>query len=264
MPKNFNTCLLPLRTLILCFFLLGLGACGSHLHHVVEPGETLYSIGWIYGYDYRQIASWNNIRPPYKLKSGQRLKVVPPTGSQTLVQDYSLNQNKSRSGSSAKSSTSSTRQSTPLAKSTSKTKRNKTADKNTTRNTASSQAEVKGWRWPTKKRRILSTFSASDPARQGLGIAGERGNPVYAAANGRVVYAGSGLPLYGRLIIVKHNELFLSAYAHNHKLRVKEGDVVKAGQKIADMGSSGTDRTRLYFEIRRHGKPVDPLRYLPK
>lgn len=257
-----------MRTLIGCFLLLVLSACGSQLHHVVEPGETLYSIGWTYGYDYRQIARWNNIRPPYRLKPGQRLKVVPPTGEQTLVQDHSLNKNKNKnknhSGSSTKESILGTPKSTPVAKTASKTSRKKPVSKDSKRSTTASQQEVKGWRWPTNKRRILSTFSSSDPARQGLGIAGERGNPIYAAANGQVVYAGSGLPRYGRLIIVKHNELFLSAYAHNHKLRVKEGEVVRAGQKIADMGSSGADRAKLYFEIRRNGKPVDPLRYLPR
>lgn len=128
------------------------------------------------------------------------------------------------------------------------------------------------WRWPVKQRRLLRSFSAKDPARQGLDLAGEKGNPVFAAATGRVVYAGSGLVRYGRLIIIKHNEKFLSAYAHNQKLHVKEGESVKLGQRIADMGRTGNlgeiadngKRAKLHFEIRRNGKPVNPSRYLPK
>jgi lipoprotein NlpD len=124
------------------------------------------------------------------------------------------------------------------------------------------------WRWPTGARRITNTFLSKDPARQGIDISGELGSPVFVAAPGRVVYAGSGLAGYGRLIIVKHNEKYLSAYAHSNKIHVKEGDDVKAGQKIADMGSpsmNGADgRAMLHFEIRRNGKPVDPLRYLPR
>jgi lipoprotein NlpD len=124
------------------------------------------------------------------------------------------------------------------------------------------------WRWPTKERRIMQTFSSTDPSRQGLDITGKLGTPILAAANGRVVYSGSGLTHYGKLIIVKHNEKYLSAYAHNKKLYVDEGQTVTAGQKIADMGddslSGGAGRVRLHFEIRRNGKPVDPLRYLPR
>ena len=124
------------------------------------------------------------------------------------------------------------------------------------------------WRWPTVGQRISQTFSADDPSRQGLDISGRLGSPVVVAAPGKVVYAGSGLVHYGKLIIVKHNEKYLSAYAYNKKLHVKEGDVVKAGQKIAEMGSESTNgragSAKLHFEIRRNGEPVDPLRYLPR
>jgi len=101
-------------------------------------------------------------------------------------------------------------------------------------------------------------------ANKGVDIAGKLGQPVYAAGNGRVVYSGSGLIRYGKLIIVKHNKNYLSAYAHIHKLLVKEGDTVAGGQRIAQMGRTGTNQVKLHFEIRRDGKPVDPLRYLPK
>lgn len=117
------------------------------------------------------------------------------------------------------------------------------------------------WAWPAVGR-VLSRYSEGDS--KGLDIIGTRGQPVHAAASGRVVYQGSGLRGYGQLIIIKHNDEFLSAYAHNDRIYVKEGDVVKRGQKIADMGSSGSDRVKLHFEIRRQGIPIDPLKYLPK
>ena len=117
------------------------------------------------------------------------------------------------------------------------------------------------WAWPADGR-VLSRYSEGDA--KGLDISGIRGEPVRAAASGRVVYQGSGLRGYGQLIIIKHNDEFLSAYAHNDRIYVKEGDAVKRGQKIADMGSSGSDRVKLHFEIRRQGVPIDPLKYLPK
>ncbi|AOS97471.1 Murein hydrolase activator NlpD precursor [Microbulbifer aggregans] len=120
-----------------------------------------------------------------------------------------------------------------------------------------------GWRWPARGP-LISTFRPKDPLRKGVDIAGQKGDSVLAAANGTVIYAGSALRGYGKLLIVKHNEEYLSAYAHNHKLLVKEGSEVKAGQRIAELGSSGTDRNKLHFEIRRNGQPVDPLAYLPR
>jgi lipoprotein NlpD len=111
---------------------------------------------------------------------------------------------------------------------------------------------------------LLSGFQGNAGHNKGIDIAGNLGQPVFAAASGQVVYSGTGLRGYGKLLIIKHNDTFLSAYAHNNNLLVKEGDMVKAGQKIADMGSSGTDRVKLHFEIRREGTPVDPMKYLPK
>jgi len=109
---------------------------------------------------------------------------------------------------------------------------------------------------------VIGTFSQT--GRRGIDIAGELGQPIYAASDGKVVYSGSGLIGYGRLIIVKHNKRFLSAYAHNNKILVKEGETVTGGQRIAEMGRSGAKRVMLHFEIRRDGKPTDPIRYLPK
>jgi lipoprotein NlpD len=119
------------------------------------------------------------------------------------------------------------------------------------------------WVWPTRGR-LLRSYQSSGRGKRGIDIGGHEGQPVKAAANGKVVYAGSGLVGYGRLIIIKHNENLLSAYGHNSTLLVSEGDQVRAGQQIAKMGSSGTNRTGLYFEVRQNGKPVNPLRYLPQ
>jgi len=239
-----------------------LTGCGAHMHHVVEPGETLYSIGFLYGYDYRKIAQWNGIRPPYDLNAGQVLRVAPPQAGtpppkarpKPPVRKPAPVVGPVKVGPRAVD-----RAETPMV---------------TPMVTPITPLPVKRpsvnfpknpqWQWPVKSRKVLQTFSSNNPGRKGIDIAGRRGNPVYAAAAGRVVYAGSGLVRYGQLIIVKHNEKYLSAYAHNDKLRVKEGDVIKAGQRIADMGSSGAQRPMLHFEIRRNGKPVNPLRYLPQ
>jgi len=294
--------------------LMLLTACGGHIFHRVERGETLYSIGWVYGYDYRQLARWNNIQPPYALNPGQRIRVAPPSGRRlSPLQEYRTANTHPQKGASSVSrktpapviEASNNTSVETTGKAVNKVDRERRAvvlDKSgVARETreekhdaqsviAAAKTAVKrvfnqsgitpekpfagkpGWRWPTKHRRILRTFLANNPARQGLDIVGEKGSPVLAAATGRVVYAGSGLVRYGRLIIIKHNEKYLSAYAHNQKLRVKEGDVVKVGQRIADMGRTGNPgdnfindkQAKLHFEIRQNGKPVDPMRYLPK
>ena len=119
------------------------------------------------------------------------------------------------------------------------------------------------WGWPAKGK-VIKKFSVQEVGSKGIKIAGHKGEPVRAAADGKVVYSGSGLVGYGNLIIIKHNSMFLSAYAHNSRLAVKEGENIKAGEKIAEIGSSGTDRNQLHFEIRREGKPLDPLGLLPQ
>ncbi|WP_025476300.1 murein hydrolase activator NlpD, partial [Yersinia pestis] len=128
---------------------------------------------------------------------------------------------------------------------------------------ASNGGPVSGWRWPTDGKTIDS-FSASEGGNKGIDIAGSRGQPILATASGRVVYAGNALRGYGNLIIIKHNDDYLSAYAHNDTMLVREQQEVKAGQKIATMGSTGTSSVRLHFEIRYKGKSVNPLRYLPQ
>jgi lipoprotein NlpD len=125
------------------------------------------------------------------------------------------------------------------------------------------QRSASGWIWPTNGA-VIGRFSSNGSLNKGIDIAGELGQPVLAASDGSVVYAGSGLRGYGELVIIKHSDTYVSAYGHNRRLLVQEGQKVKAGQNIAEMGSTGTDRVKLHFEVRRQGKPVDPLQYLPR
>ncbi len=275
----------PIKFIALSLLILSIAGCGGHIYHRVERGETLYSIGWVYGYDYRQIAQWNSIAPPYYLNPGQRLRVAPPSGRSSVpLQEY-----RPTKVSSNITAQTGSQKVAPVIEAIGEegVKERVAADdklnnaSNNTSNSAKNRVDAVvsdakklfskqalTWRWPTKGRRILRTYSSKNPARQGLDIAGKEGGPIYAAAMGRVVYVGGGLARYGKLIIVKHNDKFLSAYAHNHKLHVKEGDIVKVGQHIADMGSTGKyndkKHAKLHFEIRRNGKPVDPMRFLPR
>jgi lipoprotein NlpD len=205
----------------------------------VVAGDTLYSISWESGRDYRDVARWNNISPPYIIKPGQRLRLYPPTGSGTA----------SRPAQNSTWKKSSQKKSAPEKPQTS------------TRRPPASTGSV-AWIWPTDGT-ILERYSANGP-NKGIDIAGRMGQPILAAAAGQVVYEGGGLRGYGQLIIIKHNADFLSAYAHCDKIYVKEGNVIKRGQRIADMGSSGAERVKLHFEIRYRGAPVDPQIYLPK
>lgn len=199
-------------------------------YHVVRKGDTLYSIAWRYGLDYRNVASWNGIAPPYMIFPGQRVELK---GTLSTPSSRSLH--------------------------SSKVAKRKSSTEVTEEIPASGSGP--GWKWPTRGKMIAS-FQAS--GRKGVDIGGDFDQPIYAAAGGRVVYSGGGLRGYGKLIIIKHNKRFLSAYAHNNKLLVEEGDEVSGGQHIASMGRTGADRVMLHFEIRRDGKPVDPVRYLPK
>lgn len=227
--------------------------------YTVKRGDTLYSISFRYGLDYRDVARINGIRSPYTIYVGQQIKFrgapAPSVASTT------------RPG------TTISKPSTPSVTRPAQTTRPTTATKPppakpTTPPASSAPALTAGnesliWRWPTEGR-VVSTFSESAAGRKGINIAGKPGQAVTAAAEGKVVYSGDGLPRYGNLLIIKHNDTYLSAYAHNDTLLVKEGDSVKSGQRIATLGRSGTQTDQLHFEIRRNGKPVDPLRFLPK
>ena len=239
----------------------------------VVHGDTLYSIAWETGRDYRELASWNRISPPYTIKPGQELRVVPPVAEKATATAPAKPavKNKAASATTSKPANTATKPATTTAATPKPVTKNAGTDKTKTEAPPKKKADpvktpdsakVGAWAWPTDGQ-MLKRYSDNDSGK-GIDIGGARGQPVRATANGRVVYQGSGLRGYGQLIIVKHNDEFLSAYAHNDRIYVKEGDVVKRGQKIADMGSTGTDRVKLHFEIRRQGTPIDPLKYLPK
>ena len=207
--------------------------------HMVARGDTLYAIAWRYGMDYRTLAAINNISPPYTIFPGQVLalragRAIPaPPIKQPATPPPAV-----------------TKSSPPrVIKSD-----GRGGDKE------SGSVAVAAWTWPTRGQ-IVRKFSGT--VHKGVDIDGEAGDRVNATASGRVVYAGSGIVGYGQLVIVKHNEDYLSAYGHNQRLLVGEGETVAAGQQIAEKGSSGTNSVKLHFEIRRRGKPVDPLELLP-
>ncbi|MCT7358311.1 MAG: peptidase M23 [Thalassobium sp.] len=211
--------------------------------HLVERGETLFSIAWRYGIDYRELASANSIASPYVIYPGQKIDIrnITKRSSSPVVASV---ENPSK----------------PLPKTQSPAKLPKKTSHNPPKISANN-ADT-DWKWPVNGR-LIGHFSTKKPVNKGIDIAGALGESVLAAAAGTVVYAGQGLRGYGNLVIVKHNDTYLSAYAHTSRILVSEQEVVKAGQKIAEIGSTGTDKVKLHFEIRRNGKPVDPLRYLP-
>lgn len=211
-------------------------------YRVVRSGDTLYSIAWESGRDYQDVARWNRIPPPYLIQPGQRLRLSPPAGAERSSRPKP--KPPSRPGSQKKTVQSKPEPVAPA------------------RAAPPSAASRLSWAWPARGE-LLERYSANGP-NKGIDIAGKKGQPVLAAEAGQVVYQGGGLRGYGRLIIIKHNADFLSAYAHCDKIYVKEGNVIKRGQKIADMGSSGTDRVKLHFEVRYRGAPVDPQDYLPR
>jgi lipoprotein NlpD len=233
--------------------------------HTVRAGETLYSIAWQYGYDYQSLARWNGIRAPYTIRVGQRLRVKPPARSTPPPGPPPARTRSSSRPAAPVASRSASAKPAPQAPASRPTAASPVARAPAPK-PSSAEAKSAGplrWRWPVEGP-LVRRFKAAEPGKKGINIAGRIGQPVRAAAPGTVVYAGSGLVGYGRLIIVKHNKQYLSAYGHNQKLIATEGMEVEAGQVIAHMGNSGTNRTQLHFEIRRDGKPVDPLRYLPK
>lgn len=218
--------------------------------HVVREGETLYSIAWRYGWDFRSLAAANRIGAPYTIYPGQEIRLDRPTSTAS-------------SGAPVVSPAPAPRPATTPTKPTA----GKPATSSSTAKPVSKPAPAIAtgpiaWQWPATGD-ILSHYSATKVGQHGITIAGREGDPVMAAANGVVVYRGNGLTGYGNLLIIKHDERWLSAYAHNQSMLVKEGQQVKRGEKIATIGASGTFRTQLHFEIRRDGTPVDPMKVLP-
>jgi len=268
----------------------------------IVAGDTLYSIAWESGRDYRELAAWNDIAPPYTIKPGQRIRLHPPvvaakapppttkvgTSVHTVQRGETLFSIATRYDVTIAEISAwngigppytimpgqTLQLVTPAARAPQKTE-SKRHDKTTARKEAppavvtlkpstpapATPKAVTAWTWPTEGN-VLSRFGSG--TSKGIDIAGKSGQAIVAAAPGTVVYQGSGLRGYGQLIIVKHNTDFLSAYAHCERIVVREGNVIQRGQKIAEMGSTGTDRVKLHFEIRYRGNPVDPLDHLPK
>lgn len=202
----------------------------------VQRGDTVYRLATSNGISALDLATWNNIPPPYTIYPGQRLRLYPG-GSTTPARPATGTATAQRP---AVQPTQSKPQAPPAAPARS----------------------PYNWQWPTAGQ-IVGRYVANDPTKQGIDIAGTSGQAVNAAADGVVVYSGAGLVGYGELIIVKHDEQWLTAYGHNRARKVNEGERVRAGQQIAELGRTGAARDMLHFEIRYNGKPVDPMSYLP-
>lgn len=216
----------------------------------MQRGDTLYAIAWQSGVDYRLVAAWNGIRPPYRIYPGQTLRLVPPVAARTPPAPPPT---RPKPRPVPKTPVAALPPAPPPPP----------PSASPPPSPAASKPQRLVWRWPAQGR-VVAAFKADDPLRKGIKIAGRSGDPIRSAEAGRVVYSGSGLIGYGRLIIVKHNDNYLSAYGHNREILVTEGDQVTKGQKIAEMGTANNGEPLLHFEIRRDGKPVDPLRLLPR
>jgi lipoprotein NlpD len=231
----------------------GFENAGKAGYYTVKPGDTLMRIGLETGQNHKDLARWNNMDNPNKLEVGQVIRVVPPSTETTAVVK-------------AVPAPASTVTALPAAGAASAAAPAKAASapvaapaEAPAAAAAGNESEL-GWIWPGNGA-VLAGFD--EVKNKGLDIGGNAGDPVLAVAEGKVVYAGSGLRGYGNLIIIKHDNTYLTAYAHNQALLVKEDQSVKKGQKIAEMGNSDADRVKLHFEVRKQGKPVDPIKYLP-
>lgn len=233
------------------------------IYHRVKKGDTLYSIAWMYGQDYKSIAYRNKIKAPYRIFVGDKLRLTTQRSS-TVKSNQAKTSNKSKNSkkSSYKNRTTSNSSKKVIVKrSTTKSTGSQKKTKRSTKNTAYSGSKRLVWNWPVKGK-VIQRYLPKD-GKKGIDISAAKGTLIKSAEAGKVVYSGQGLVGYGRLIIIKHNDTFLSAYAHNQNLLVNEGQLVKKGQNIARLGRSGTDRYKLHFEIRKNGKPVNPMSYLP-
>lgn len=223
----------------------------------VKKGETLYSIAWRAGIDFRQLARANKIAKPYQIFPGQVLTLQTSSQAQKYQSSSAKNNAETKPQSKNNQKAIANKNSGEYGKTQQDQKHKKQVKKDPF------PTKVRKWRYPSKGS-IIEQYSARENGHSGLDFGGKTGDPIIAAADGKVVYAGSALRGYGNLIIVKHNNDFLSAYAHNRSLKVKEKDWVKAGQVIAEMGKTGTDKVKLHFEIRHRGRSVNPMKYLPR
>jgi len=241
--------------------------------YVVQKGDTLYSIAFNYGFDYHELADLNHIEDPTLISIGQEIHLFPGRSSsasvseakpiETLLKEQPkvVKYAYSEAAMAQIEKVQEQKYSPPtVAKAESKPEKKPEAK---SAPDVGDEADESGLKWTLPaKGKLIGEFSET-ANRKGIDIAGALGEPVYASEAGKVVYSGSGLRGYGKLIIIKHNKTYLSAYAHNDKVLVKEGENVKRGQKIAAMGKTDTDQVKLHFEVRRFGKPVDPAKYLP-
>ncbi len=218
---------------------LGFENEGKPGYYTVKQGDTLIRVGLDNGQNWRDIARWNQLDRPSQIEVGQVLRVIPPVNNSPVAVATPV----PMPGAAPAAATA------PVIAPPAATP-------------AKASADEPNWIWPTASNTVLAGFDESK--NKGLDIGGKAGDSIFAAADGKVVYAGSGLRGYGNLVILKHNDMFLSAYAHNQTLLVKEDQTVTKGQKIAEMGQSDSDKVKLHFEIRKQGKPVDPAQYLPK
>lgn len=253
-------------------------------YYEVEKGDTLYFIAYVTDKDVNDLIRYNSLTPPYTIHPGQKLNLWRPaynppayggTGAGAAVTVAAVastpvsskNSSQKVSAESTKNSHKSTKKESKKSVDQSKSKEyvGSSSKQNVNKTVSQPKAnnnKISKWLWPTKGR-VIKNFSAGDQGNKGIDIAGQRGQSIVSTAGGTVVYSGNALRGYGNLVIIKHNDNYLSAYAHNDRLLVHEGQSVKAGQKIATMGSSGTSSVRLHFEIRYQGKSVNPKRYLP-
>ena len=229
----------------------GIENAGRAGYYTVKPGDTLTRIALDSGQSPQDLVRWNHVENPNRIEVGQVLRVISPTDSDVQVKPVAKPSITASPASalgvaSAAAPASAARESTEVA---------------APRAPSATGAEgTISWQWPANGA-VLAGFD--EVKNKGVDIGGAAGDPVLAAADGRVVYVGAGLRGYGNLIILKHDNVYLTAYAHNRTLLVKEDQSVLKGQKIAEMGNSDTDRVKLHFEVRRQGKPVDPVKYLP-
>lgn len=244
---------------------MGLENAGKSGYYTIRPGDTLIRIGLETGQNWRDLQRWNNIDNPNLIEVGQVLRVLPPgqDGGAASMRPVASSRAEPRPvdsrASGVASGASAAINPVPLPALGSASAASMPAQASMPA-TARDADEDLNWVWPAQGA-LVSSFD--ETRNKGVAIAGKAGESVVASADGRVVYSGSGLRGYGNLVIIKHNETFLTAYAHNQTLLVKEDQPVRRGQKIAEMGSSDSDRVQLHFEIRRRGKPIDPTRLLP-
>ncbi|MBA6303045.1 peptidoglycan DD-metalloendopeptidase family protein [Colwellia sp. MB02u-14] len=225
--------------------------------YIVKKGETLYSIAWRANVDINRLATFNNLASPYRIFPGQKLFLVK-NSAQASNHIARVEKQKNKKPIRVKKPVASNKK-----QAYGKNVREQKVNNKTSANGTTFSQKIRTWLWPAKGK-VIEGFSTAKQGNKGINIAGTRGDSVKSTANGVVVYAGDALRGYGRLIIVKHNDDYLSAYAHNESILVKEQQLIKAGQVIAKMGDTDAERVMLHFEVRFRGKSVNPMKYLSK